>query len=680
MTAARAGFRPDIQGLRALAVLLVLVFHAGAPWLPGGYLGVDVFFVISGFLIGGQLLDALRERGRVDLLSFYGRRARRILPAALVVILATVAGAGLLAPPLRLPAILEDALWSTLSAANLRFAIEQTDYLGETAPSPLQHLWSLGVEEQFYLLWPLLLVGFAALAVRLAGGRAGRRAVLIGAGIGLLTVLSFAAMLLVGAGSPVAFFSLPTRAWELALGTLAAALAAHAPRIPAHARAALGWGSLALVAASALLLGGPAVPEGLGAHPGPLTLVPVLATAVLLWSGSAPAAGDARLVLARRPAGWVGERSYALYLVHWPLLVLAQERAGLAQPLPGWAPWLLALAAVPLAWLLHRLVEVPTSARSRIGRWRPRRTLAAAAAAIAVLAGGVGISAPAIAAMPLDAGRPLAASPPQSPPLATAFVPSTLTPRLADAEADTGSLYRRGCQQSRAGSELLVCSTGPEDAARTVVVFGDSHAGRWFPGVEAALAGQDVRLVSLTKSGCRSIESEKLWSGATNRSCAAWRGAAVEEIARLAPDLVVLANHVGRDDRSPERVEEIWTGALASTLERLPAASRVLTIAETPSFPTSPLPCLSASLDDALACAAPRSDAVNEPVVRAERAASAAAGQGFVDLSDWMCTPELCPAIIGSTLAYTDEHHLSASFTASLAPALAPALERELAR
>lgn len=689
MTAQRAGsdYRPDIQGLRAVAVMLVLLYHAGAPWLPGGYLGVDVFFVISGFLIGGHLLRSLETDGRLHLARFYARRARRILPAALVVIALTAVASVLVAPPLRVPQILLDALASVLSVANIRFAVAQTDYLADTEPSPLQHMWSLGVEEQFYLVWPLLLLASWRL-LRGRGrpggdGRDGRpapgRGILLV--IGAIAVASFVAMLLTGPGSPVSFFSLHTRAWELALGTLAAALLARAAARPVPARlASLGvWAGLGLVLGSALLVPGDAD------HPGLVTVPAVLGAVLLVGCGGLPAARQrlplgslASRLLASPPMIWIGARSYALYLVHWPLLVLVVARVELSGAVPSWLPLTLAAAALPLAWLLHRLVEVPTSARSSLARWRPRRTLIAAAAATALVGGSVAVALPATAAIPLDSGRAAAESGlgiEGRGPTPTPYVPSDLQPSLRDARADTGQLYREGCQQNRTGDELLRCEFGAPDADTTVVVFGDSHAGRWFPGVQAALEGHDARVVSMTKSGCRSVESEKLWAGAENRSCATWRVAAMAAITADPPDLVVLANHIGRGSRSDAREQEVWTDAMTSTLARFPAETRVVTIAETPSFAESPLPCLSAHLDAALRCAAPRESAVNAPVVAAERTASAAAGTGFLDLTDRLCTDRLCPVILGSTLAYTDDHHLSATVTTRLADELRRGLE-----
>ncbi len=660
----RAGFRPDIQGLRAIAVVAVVLYHARLPLLGGGFAGVDVFFVISGFLIGGHLLTSLRETGRVDLPHFYARRARRILPASLVVVLLTVLASLLFAAPVRLPEILGDAAAAVLSVPNVRFAIEQTDYLAGTAPSPLQHFWSLGVEEQFYLALPVLLLALWALL-------RGRRAGLIVA-LAALSVASFVLMLALGPDDPWTFFGLASRAWELGAGVLLAAVAAQVPRLPAaaaHLATAIG---LAGLVASLLLLGAPGV-----VHPGPATLLPVLATCLVIGGGSHPAvaASPLRRLWALPPVAWLGAVSYSLYLVHWPLLALAQEQAGLDDPLPLAATLALAAAAVPLAALLHHLVERPALRSHRLAGWRPRRTFAVSAALVIALAGGALAGAPAVATIPLDAGRPVAERPLTELPEGTPFVPTNLAPPLRQAEADTGVLYTEGCQQNKERAELLVCDFGDVDAETTVAVFGDSHAARWFPAVQAAFAGEPVRVISLTKSGCRSLERAEVWSAAPNRTCSDWRAAAIDYLTANPPTVLLLGNHVGRGADSDPAVESAtWSAATASTLARLPSASQVVLLAETPQFAVAPPVCLSEHLDDALACAEPRTTALNPAVIDAERAVAEQSGAGFVDLNDWFCGPVLCPVIIDANLVYTDEHHVAATFSARLGPPLRQAL------
>ena len=651
-----SGYRPDIQGLRAVAVLGVLGYHAGLPLFGGGYLGVDVFFVISGYLIGGQLLRELQTTGRVRFAGFYARRARRILPASLAVIAATVVAAWFLTPPLRLPGIATDGIWAALSAANLRFAIQDTDYLSGPTPSPLQHYWSLGVEEQFYVVVPLLLFALFAVLRRSS-------ALLLAAGI-VVAVASFAVCIAWGPSSAWTYFTLPARAWELGIGVLAAACAPVVARLATPWRALGSWVGAAGLLTSMWAGGLPGYP-----HPGVGTALPVLATAAVILGGQvAREPRDECLpivnrALGIRPAQFVGAFSFSLYLMHWPVLALAQENSNSETPLPLAARSALAVLSLPLAWLLWRFVERPAM-RIRVDAAHARRPLAVAAVAIAALVVPLTVAAPALAARPLASERTATLGVDWQP-SGTGFVPSNLTPSLADAAADTGELYRSGCQQGTSQSRLKVCSFGPADGA-AVVLFGDSHAGRWFPAIRAAFTGMPVRVISLTKSGCRSLESAGLWSGAENRSCADWRASALDWLTQHPPQLLVLANHLGRSTGSATASEQHWHDATISSVARLPVGVPVAILGETPEFDFSPPVCLSRHLNDALACSESRSVAVDRADLDGVRTGATDSGAAFVDLTDWFCDASRCPTVIGSSLVYTDEHHLAATFSAQL--------------
>ncbi|MCU1619008.1 MAG: acyltransferase, partial [Modestobacter sp.] len=249
------GFRPDIEGLRAVAVLAVVLFHAGVPGLDGGFVGVDVFFVVSGFLITGLLWRELAGTGTVRLTRFYGARARRLLPAATLVLVATVVAAVLLLPPLRARAVLGDAVASALYVGNYRLALQGTDYLAADAPpSPFQHYWSLGLEEQFYLVWPALMIATAwAVRRRRPARKVGPFVVVLAVVAALSLVLSLS---WTRTQPPWAFFALPARAWELAAGGLLALLTVGRRPLPAPVAGPAGWLGLGLVAGSCVRLGG----------------------------------------------------------------------------------------------------------------------------------------------------------------------------------------------------------------------------------------------------------------------------------------------------------------------------------------------------------------------------------------------------------------------------------------
>src|SRR3954464_11210705 len=352
----RPAFRPDIEGLRAVAVLAVVLFHAGVPGLPGGFVGVDVFFVISGFLITGMLWREVERTGTVRLARFYGPRARRLLPAGVLVIAATAAAVAWLLPPLRARTVLGDGVASALYVANYRFAVQGTDYLAaDTPPSPFQHYWSLGVEEQFYLLWPALIIGTAWVLARAARGSSTTSTRSVAPYVLVLTVLaglSFATSLWwTDAWPSWAFFSLPTRAWELAAGGLVALTAAAWRRLPGTTAAIAGWGGLVLIVVTCTQIG-EATP-----YPGATAQLPVLGTALVIGAGCATADDGVARPLSHPVMRSIGRLSYSWYLWHWPVLLLAPALFGHALGLAG----RLTTAAVSfgLAMLTLHLIENP---------------------------------------------------------------------------------------------------------------------------------------------------------------------------------------------------------------------------------------------------------------------------------------------------------------------------------
>jgi peptidoglycan/LPS O-acetylase OafA/YrhL len=333
--------RPDIEGLRAIAIAAVVLYDAGLPGVGGGYIGVDVFFVISGFLITSLLLREMAVTGRLALLRFYGRRARRILPASSVVLVTVILAGYHWLGFLRGGEIASDGRWAALFASNFNFAAQGVDYLESPgAPSPLQHFWSLAVEEQFYIVWPALLALLIWLGLRHATP------------IVLALVLAASLACSVWHRATWSYFSPATRAWEVAAGCLLALVAGHLDRIPAGLSTAMAGTGLAGIVVAALGY------DDSTPYPGLAALLPVLATVLVL-------AGRGDAVLGRAPLRWLGRVSYSLYLWHWPVLMIAAEAFG---PLAGLTRAGLVLLSVVLATLTYVLVECPV--RAAIGRSR----------------------------------------------------------------------------------------------------------------------------------------------------------------------------------------------------------------------------------------------------------------------------------------------------------------------
>ena len=689
----RAPFRPDIEGLRAIAVLLVLAYHARIPGFTGGYIGVDVFYVVSGFLITGLIVRELQATGRVDLPAFYARRARRLLPAALVVIAVTVIASAIVLPPLRVPDVAGDAAAAALYVSNIRFAAQATDYLqAELDPSPLLHFWSLGVEEQFYLFWPalLFLVARRRFEVR-------RLAVVVAA----VAVLSFVlGVAWTATDAPLAFFLLPARAWELAVGAGLAFGTARLARLPPAA-------AVVAVAVGVVLIGiGGVVFDTATPFPGTAALLPVAGAALVIAGGLPQPMNPVSRLVAIGPMRWIGGISYSLYLWHWPLLVLPAVAVGAALPGP------IRLALVGLTFVLaeasRRWIEDPIR-HGRAARLRPSRSLALAGLTSLIVAGvsvGTGVLAgprPTAAAQigdvtidlptprptnaaPSDAPSDAPATPSAQPTLAATPagpVPDDLVPSLATVRDDIPVIYADACHAEWRETAPRDCVYGDSGAKTTVVLIGDSHAAHWFPTFQRLADEQDWRLISLTKSACPVADLPVYNTGLKREyvECDDWRAAVVDRIAREQPALVVISDSRtgqfwvdGAAIPARER-EDLWATGLARSIRAIePLADHVVVIGDTPR-PASDVPvCVSDHLDDALACATPVSKAIGRERIATERTVSAATGATFIDPTAWLCPTSPCPAVIGKVLVYRDGHHMTTPFARALAPYLAPLL------
>jgi peptidoglycan/LPS O-acetylase OafA/YrhL len=696
----RATFRPDIEGLRAIAVLLVIAYHARVPGLTGGYIGVDVFYVVSGFLITGLIVRELQATGRVDLPRFYARRARRLLPAALVVIVLTVFASAIIMPPLQMVDVAGDGAAAALYVSNIRFAAQATDYLqAELAPSPLLHFWSLGVEEQFYLFWPALLLIVAGRATSV------RR---IAAAVAIVAVASFALSLSwTATDAPLAFFLLPARAWELAVGAGLALAATRIARIPAMAA------TVAVVAGLGLIGIGSVVFDLDTPFPGTAALVPVVGAALVICGGLPHPIGPVSRLMAIRPMQWVGGISYSLYLWHWPLLVL--PAVALGAPLPWPARAALVGMTFVLAEASRRWIEDPIRHGSA-ARLKPSRTLATAGAlslVVATVSLGAGravaptvlstvasaISSPVVLDLPTarpsstssSTTGPRTSAPPSGAPTAVPTiaptpggpVPADLVPPLATVRDDTPVIYADTCHAEWRETQPPDCVYGRKDSPTTVVLIGDSHAAHWFPTFERLADERDWRLVSLTKSACP-VADVPVYNANLKREyteCADWRAAVLQRIAKERPALVAISDSRAGDLLVDGRIvsstdaEDVWAAGLRRSIKTIEqSAQHVVVIGDTPNPSGDPPVCLSDHLDDALACATPRSKALGPKRTATERAVSAETGATFVDPSPWLCPTEPCPAIIGRVLVYRDGHHMTTPFAAALAPYLAPLL------
>ena len=665
----RPGVRPDIEGLRAVAIGLVLLFHAGITFVPGGFVGVDVFFVISGFLITGLLVREVERTGRVSLARFWARRAKRLLPASALTLAVTALTSWLVLPETAWRSVGYDVAAAAAYVVNWRFAATAVDYDAEgTAASPVLHFWSLAVEEQFYLVWPLLVVLVAALA------RRHRRLPLrpaLAVGIALVAVPSFAVSVVLTAQNPdLAFFVTPTRLWELGIGAVVAIGAGLWPRIPTVAAHALGWLGAAAVAVCALTV--PSDAE----WPGTLALAPTLGTAAVIvaTTGRAPGTLGVGRVLGLRPLVLVGGMSYSWYLWHWPFLTIG---AGLVGELGQKRSLALVLASGVVAWLSLHLVENPLRFSPHLTR-SPRLALslganasllgalAGTALVLAVPASSPGGSAPGAAVV---AGKDLAQL---GDSLAHADVAARIDPGPADARQDLPRLNRAGCISPQDTDEVVRCDRGDEDSATTVVAVGDSKIVQWTDALVAIAEREGWHLVTFLKSACAFTEPAYELDEPRKRNCASWNPRAMEEILALSPDVVVTSGRqvFGGDDEAGARMIAAWWDRLRG------AGIDVVPILDNPAPPFEVYECVAENRESLSACAFDRDKAVRSSGARLQIAAAELTGvTSVVDMSDVTCPgATLCPAVVGDVLVYRQGSHLTRTFVESATDVLAERL------
>ncbi len=562
MGGVKGQFRPDVDGLRTVAVAAVVAFHAGVPGFHAGFVGVDVFFVISGFLINRLLLRELAETGTIALLPFWARRARRLLPASAAMVLAVLAASWLLLPPLRWERVAKAAVAASAYLSNALFARQSTNYFAaDLAPNPLLHTWSLAVEEQFYIAWPIMLL----LAMWL-GRRTGqpRRWLVIAIVGGAL--VSFAGCLwFTQRGSPWAFFGSPVRAWEFAAGAM---IALWEPACERRGQALHGWAGLAL------LVAGLAIIDESWRFPGVAALFPVLATVLLIVGGGRGLVGRA---LTTAPMQWLGKRSYAWYLWHWPAIRFADDLF----PQNELVKYAAVALSLVVAAITYALVEQPIRFHPGLVR-STRRSLALAVGTVVI--GGV------VGAAHWGAYRWAA----------------TREPVASALAARKDRVAVSGCEDLSAGVVPAVCAYGDATATRTVLLVGDSHAMQWVPAFDIAGQRVGVRVVFMGMSACPALPFRVVdKAGASRGACKKFQESIVRTVQAIRPELVVTSNYSGYVDRrraiddlgrrrSIEDGVVAWGQAVAGLAAGVHAAGAdFLVVADPPILRMDPIDCLS---------------------------------------------------------------------------------------
>lgn len=672
--------RLDLQGMRAVAVLMVFANHL-FDWPPGGFVGVDVFFVLSGFFITGLLVRERTTTGTVSFRNFYIRRIKRILPSALLVLAATVIGSYILFPAVRARDTLLDALYAALFVSNFRFEAVGADYFQQDQPpSPLQHYWSLSIEEQFYFVWPALLVALFLITRRfMHAGRPWVRQWSLFAAMAAVVAASFAWATHLSRSDPnVAYFSTFTRVWELGIGALLAIAAPWCARIPAVVRPALAYLGLAGVVSS-LFVVDPGVQ-----FPAPWAALPVVSTAVVVASFQG-AEVRGMIPLTNPVARYLGDTSYTLYLWHWPVIILLFSIMPKGLLFDGIAIALaLALTAVTYHFYENPIrksdwLTEESSSRMKPSAWAVVGGLTAASLVLTIAY--IGYSEKISSAQELTAARngtapefaplspkpdPCFGAPAMVNPGCALWTPSAPLMPGIDRFAKDNKGRQSGCF-SEAGEALKSCTYGyTGDDAVEIAVVGDSHAAAILPALWPVLTQNRWHLTTYVGAGCR-------FGFPRDPRCQEDK---IAEALRNTPYDLIFTTNRNIQGRTPEGYIQAWS-PLAE------AGRRIAVLKDNPVDSEESIACLTRMKlgDDAFGdCGTPRSDAI-PPSDAMVAAAQVVPGTQVIDLTKFYCTADRCPSVIGNVIVYQDAEnaHLTSTFARTLAPALEDGLRRALA-
>lgn len=674
--------RPEIQALRAIGVAAVTIYHLWPNRLTGGFVGVDVFLAVSGFLITAHLLRERAETGWINLPAFWARRAKRLLPASLLVLtLAAVATYAVVPRQLWKQCFSEFAA-SALYGQNWLLAHNAVDYLAsDNNPSPVQHYWTLSVEEQFYVILPLLMV--AAILVL----RRRHQLIAISAVIVAIVVASFSYSVIETASNPAAaYFITPTRIWEFGVGALLALVAPEpSAGVPRFIRATASWVGFAMIVFAAVSF------TGRTPFPGSAAVIPVLGAAAVMWAGPVGGFGGSQRLAALRPVQFLGDISYSIYLWHWPLIVLIPFVTG--HHLDRSNKTVIILATLCLAWATKRFVEDPARfSPALLGGRRPRTVFAFTAAAMALV---VAVSATGyttiqhqerVAAQRIAAV--LATPPPCFGAAALANAGSCTTgeqtkvlvpdPTLVNDDHPPGA----ECWSQKDDPRLHRCTMGPAKADTTILVVGDSHANQYRVAFAKIADENKWRIDMVGMSGCYWSTSLQVYPAKVQGDCQHWK-ANLTTYLNSAPryDAIVTSYNAGSAivTHPGENAQTAIVNGLVAAWKPLAArGTKIIAIKDSPKPRAGIADCVATYTETANQhCSVSRAVAF-ETFDAQPRAVAQVKNAKLIDLTDFFCTAVACPPVVGGVVLYRDRGHLTDTYVSTLTPYLEAALVKRL--
>lgn len=681
-----AWFRGDVDGIRAIAIVLVVAYHAGIPHLHGGFIGVDVFFVISGYLITRNLLRERASTNRIAVGRFWARRIRRLVPALALVVAVTLVAAYFIVPLYQLGDVAKQGAAASLYVSNVLFASQANNYFAaDISFSPFLHTWSLGVEEQFYLVWPVLFALVAWIATRRRSGRgpaaADRRTLLIVV-FGVVFAASMALnVALTNDRSTWAFFGLPARAWEFAVaGLLAAVPVPRALRSVAGRTALAALGLVLLLAALRLI-------DGATPYPGLWALLPVTATVLLIvagetWGGEVEATSVSR-GLSLAPMQWLGRVSYSWYLWHWPAIVLLVIAVGSDRTRYKVTA---ALVTLPVAWVAYRWFETPLRFAKPIARSSVRTYAFGAVVTVAVVLLAVAVRPDSVTR---PRGEVLTAADFEAPPGSSMQERVAVTVDEMHKRAD--SSCPKDALQTPEGDDY--CVGGDLDATRTLLLIGDSHAGQWRPPLDQVAKAHHVKLLIREHNGCPPYPvsvTDPLKGAKKTAVCLDQQQGDVRILDALRPDAVLLATWSGNRSNiidaagqkvATEQQMALWEAGMRSTLGDLTERGIPFgVVVDEPSLAFNAVDCL-VQENSVERCEPDVAAAMKQsgPLLEIERKVLAEFPKApTLDMSDVLCDADRCHLEVDGHLVYADTHHLSAAYALDAQPLLEPLVSRLL--
>jgi peptidoglycan/LPS O-acetylase OafA/YrhL len=638
------GYRADIQGLRAIAVLLVIAFHLDFSFFKGGYIGVDVFYVISGYLISGLLFHELHTVGSIDFATFYARRIRRILPLSVFVALCSLMIFAWFLSPIDLIELSKTTLLTSVFSSNIWFIIQAADYFGaDTENNPLLHTWSLGVEEQFYFIWPAMLALLPLFTKSLI------KWMWLVTLVSLVSLVAF--LLLYSHNQPLAFFSMPTRAWQFGFG----ALIYFVPMSDRFSRSGLVF----IACFGIALISIPALAIGPGFDNMPIwAIAPTIGACLLIWAGQDGQEPIWRRILSSAPLVFLGGLSYSLYLWHWPVIVLLKmnfEVFGLFEKS------IALIVTILLSMMSYKYVEKALRIHPMLTS--NSRSLVFGGALVAL---GVAVS-----VVTYTYAKHAQSGPGYQQIGAAEFAGHTV----------------QKCRTNLEDIELIECTFGDLNSDITIVVMGDSKAQQWVPILDDIGKKNNWKITTLLKSGCPlayiNVHLNRL--GRPFYECETWRNLAIAKVLQLEPDVVFVTNWSGYDvaEAKVKRAATLddWQNGYSKFVDKITSIEmELIFLRDNPQLPKNVPKCLSNAISSGVLlesmCKFPLSDVMTgESTFQAMKTVvSENVHSHIVDLSAHYCSDGMCPSYSKNIVRFIDKHHITRLF----AKELSPFLEEEL--